>query len=183
MVYIMRHGKTDWNRNFKLQGLTDIPLNEEGRLMAQNARERYADVDFDVCFCSPLSRAKETAEIFLDGREVDIIPDDRLREMCFGIYEGTENSFSIPDCPINALFKDPTNYQTVEDGESFEELYKRTGEFLEEIVMPLHEQGKTVLIVGHGAMNCSIISQVRNTPLENFWDGMTANCQVVELLA
>ena len=53
MLYIMRHGKTDWNALHKLQGRTDIPLNEEGRAMARAAREQYREVHFDICYCSP----------------------------------------------------------------------------------------------------------------------------------
>ena len=51
MLYIMRHGKTDWNVLHKLQGRTDIPLNVEGRRMAEAAREQYKDINFDVCYC------------------------------------------------------------------------------------------------------------------------------------
>lgn len=54
MLYIMRHGKTDWNALHKLQGRTDIPLNEEGRLMALKAHEEYKSWNIDVCYCSPL---------------------------------------------------------------------------------------------------------------------------------
>lgn len=107
MLYIMRHGKTDWNAKHKLQGHADIPLNEEGRQMAEKAREEYDGPVFDVCYCSPLVRAKETAEIFLKGTHTPIIADPRLIEMSFGVYEGIENSFQIPDCPINELFDDP----------------------------------------------------------------------------
>ena len=63
MLYIMRHGKTDWNALHKLQGRTDIPLNEEGRLMALKAHEEYKSWNIDVCYCSPLIRAVETAQI------------------------------------------------------------------------------------------------------------------------
>ena len=66
MLYIMRHGKTDWNAKHKLQGRTDIPLNEEGIQMAEQAKEKYKDVNFDICYCSPLVRAKQTAEIVLE---------------------------------------------------------------------------------------------------------------------
>ena len=126
-LYIMRHGKTDWNEKHKIQGRTDIPLNDEGRKMAAAAAEEYKDIHFDICFCSPLIRAKETAQIFLSARNIPIIYDDRIMEMCFGTYEGIENSFEIPDCPINVLFKDPVNYIPVENGESFEQLFARTG--------------------------------------------------------
>ena len=108
-LYIMRHGKTDWNEKHKIQGRTDIPLNDEGRKMAAAAAEEYKDIHFDICFCSPLIRAKETAQIFLSARNIPIIYDDRIMEMCFGTYEGIENSFEIPDCPINVLFKARTS--------------------------------------------------------------------------
>ena len=85
MLYIMRHGKTDWNAKHKLQGRTDIPLNEEGIQMAEQAKEKYKDVNFDICYCSPLVRAKQTAEIVLEGRNIPIVYDDRLMEMCVGL--------------------------------------------------------------------------------------------------
>ena len=94
MLYIMRHGKTEWNELHKLQGRTDIPLNENGRKMAREAGKRYREIHFDICYCSPLIRAKETAELVLEGRTVPIVTDDRLMEMCFGEYEGIENSFA-----------------------------------------------------------------------------------------
>ena len=93
MLYIMRHGKTDWNALHKLQGRKDIPLNEEGRMMARKAAEEYGNLHFDICYSSPLVRAKETAEIFFADKNVPIYIDERLQEMSFGIYEGIENSF------------------------------------------------------------------------------------------
>ncbi len=183
MLYIMRHGRTDWNDRHKLQGSTDIPLNGEGRRMAEKAAEEYRDIHLDICYCSPLVRARETAEIFLRGRDVPILTDDRLREMGFGEYEGTENSFSIPDCPVNVIFRAPEKYvRSVGGAETFEELFARTGAFLREVAEPLAEQGKDVLIVGHGAMNLSIISQVRHLPIEEFWSPGIENCKMIRLI-
>lgn len=182
MLYIMRHGKTDWNVRRKLQGRTDIPLNEEGREMARQAGEEYQNVHFDICYCSPLIRAKETAEIVLKNRNVPIFFDDRLKEMSFGIYEGIERSFQIPDCPINVLFQNPTEYTAVKDGESFEELFARTGSFLKEIIAPALKENKDIIIVGHGAMNSSIVCQVKGIPLERFWESGFENCKLYELI-
>ena len=183
MLYIIRHGKTDWNALHKLQGHTDVPLNEEGRQMAETAREEYRDVHFDVCFCSPLIRAKETAEILLQDRNVPILTDDRLIEMCFGSYEGTENCFDIPDCPIRVLFFEPENYISPPGGaESLDELFARTGAFLEERVEPLLKEGKDVLIVGHGAMNSSIVSRIRHLPRSAFWSSGIENCKLMRLI-
>ncbi len=182
MLYIMRHGKTDWNELHKLQGRTDIPLNDEGRRMAGAVREECRSIGFDICYSSPLRRALETARIALEGLNVPIQTDERLMEMSFGIYEGTENSFAIPDCPINVLFRDPAHYNAVEGGESLAELYERTGSFLNEIVEPALREGKNVLIVGHGAMNCSIVSRIRQTPVEAFWEVGIPNCKLIRLL-
>jgi probable phosphoglycerate mutase len=178
----MRHGKTEWNAKHKLQGRTDIPLCDEGREMARNAAKEYANVHFDICYCSPLIRAKETAEILLKGRNISIITDDRLMEMCFGEYEGMENCFSVPDCPINVLFKNPEKYVSpVKGAESLEELYSRTGSFLKEIIEPELKQNKDILIVGHGAMNCSIVCQVKGLPVEKFWSEGIDNCKLMRL--
>ena len=132
MLYIMRHGKTDWNALHKLQGRTDIPLNEEGRLMASKAHEEYKSLNIDVCYCSPLIRAVETAQIVLKNRGIPIITDERSVEMSFGDYEGIENSFKIPDCPINLIFRKPEKYiESIGGAETFAELFCENG-FLSE---------------------------------------------------
>ena len=182
MLYLMRHGETDWNARHKLQGRTDVPLNAAGRRMAEEAARKYRDVPFDVCFCSPLVRARETAEILLRGRDIPILPDDRLAEMGFGSYEGTENSFSDPDCPINVLFRSPEKYTDPPGGaESLESLFSRTGAFLRERAEPLLAEGKNVLVVGHGAMNSSIVCRVRGLPVRDFWSAGIENCRLMEL--
>lgn len=182
MLYIMRHGRTDWNDKRKLQGQTDIPLNDEGRNMAKEAAQNYKDINIDICYCSPLVRATETAKLVLAEREIPIIYDDRLKEMNFGVYEGIENSFSIPDCPVNVLFKDPANYVAVEKGESLEDVFARTGDILATEILPKVQEGQDVLIVGHGAMNSTIICQVRELDKSHLWDEPIENCRLVQLI-
>ena len=87
-LYLIRHGETDYNKMKRNQGQIDIPLNEYGRELAEKTREGLAEVPFDLCLCSPLSRARETAEIILEGRDIPIITDERLIEISFGRYEG-----------------------------------------------------------------------------------------------
>ena len=181
MLYVIRHGKTDWNAKYKIQGLTNIPLNEEGRQMARDAAVEYKDVHVDVCFCSPLDRARETAEILFEGRDVPVIVDERLHEMSFGICEGIENVFEKPECPLYLFFMDPEKYAAPEGAESFEQLFTRTGDFLREKVYPLLEEKKDVVIVGHGAMNNSIVCQVKNIPLKDFWKQDIPNCKLIKL--
>lgn len=183
MLYIMRHGKTEWNALHKLQGRTDIPLNDEGKLMARQACEKYKELNIDVCYCSPLVRAVETAQIVLKNRKIPIIEDKRLCEMSFGEYEGIENSLAIPDCPINVIFNQPEKYiESVGGSETFEQLFARTGSFLKEVVEPQVQAGKDILIVGHGAMNSAIICQVKKLPIEEFWSAGIEQCKIIKLI-
>jgi len=93
-LILVRHGETDWNREGRLQGGQDIPLNELGRRQAAEAAARlkalepaYAELDY---IASPMQRARETMEIL--RRELALPPgyavDDRLRELTFGEWEG-----------------------------------------------------------------------------------------------
>ena len=182
MLYIMRHGKTDWNLRHKLQGKTDIHLNDMGIKMAREAKERYKDVNFDICYCSPLMRARETAALVLDGRNIPVIIDDRLTEMGFGIYEGIENVFDKPECPVWTLFFEPEKYVAQDGAESLNDLIGRTKSFLEEIVYPGVGDGKDILIMGHGAMNSALIGQVRHTPVKDFWAEGIENCKLIKLI-
>ena len=78
LIYIVRHGLTEWNKLKKLQGAADVPLAKEGILLAEKTGEALRNVKFDICFTSPLSRAKQTAEYVLGKRDVPIIPDKRI---------------------------------------------------------------------------------------------------------
>ena len=183
MLYIMRHGKTDWNRLHKLQGRTDIPLNAEGRLMAEKASKEYKDLKIDICYCSPLVRAYETAQIVLKDRNIPIITDDRLVEMGFGRYEGMEGVSTDPDCPISVLFREPERYTiSIEESETFEQLFQRTGEFLNKVIYPQLAMERDILIVGHGAMNSSIVCQVKGLPIKEFWSAGLEQCKLLKLL-
>ncbi len=62
-LYLVRHGETDWNRQRRIQGLTDIPLNDTGRAQARVTGRLLARRSWDAVYASPLSRARETAEI------------------------------------------------------------------------------------------------------------------------
>ncbi|WP_034449693.1 histidine phosphatase family protein [Butyrivibrio sp. AE2032] len=182
MLYIIRHGKTDWNIRHKLQGRTDVPLNDIGRQMARDAHDEYLNVHFDYCFCSPLKRAQETAKILLDGRDVPIITDERLVEMGFGIYEGVENVFNKPECPVRELFFNPAEYEAVGGAESLEELLARTDHFLNDVAFPLVEEDKDVLIVGHGAMNSAIVCLVKHKSVDQLWEEGIENCKLIKLM-
>ena len=93
-LYIVRHGKTDWNVQGLLQGSADIELNETGISEAKELKKKIDLDKIDLCICSPLKRAKQTAEILV-GDQVEIIYDDLLFERGFGDYEGKKIIFDL----------------------------------------------------------------------------------------
>ncbi len=181
MLYIIRHGQTDWNKQFMLQGRTDIPLNEAGRAMAYEARDKYADINIDICYSSPLQRAYETASIIMQDRSASVNTDERLSEISFGICEGDINATKNAGSKAYPLFHAPENYQPPEGAESVQKLRERTNSFYKEVVEPLLHEGKDVLVVGHGAMNCSFIANVLGLEDKDFWKYMTGNCQLMKI--
>ena len=70
LLYIVRHGLTPWNHLHKAQGSADIPLAQEGIDLARRTGEALMDVKFDICFTSPLTRARQTARLVLGGRDI-----------------------------------------------------------------------------------------------------------------
>ena len=76
-IYLVRHGETDWNQAGRLQGQTDIALNAQGLEQAREAAERLKEVPFEIAFCSPLIRAKRTAETIIGDRKITLTTDER----------------------------------------------------------------------------------------------------------
>lgn len=91
MIYLIRHGETDWNHQKRRQGRRDIPLNDEGREQMRRCAQALAGLSVDAIVTSPLSRAVESAEIVADGLGFDkthIIRDEGLIERDFGDVDG-----------------------------------------------------------------------------------------------
>ncbi len=178
-LYIIRHGETDWNKARKMQGRSDIPLNEHGRLAAQKTKEGLKDVKFDVAFTSPLKRAKETVQILLEGRDVPIIEDERIIEIGFGNGEGLAcvKDKTKPDVNFNYFFVKPGLYTPHEGGETFEDVKVREEAFLQELFAKKEYQDSTILISTHGAALCGLLRIIKKNPVEKFWDGgLHQNC-------
>ena len=183
-LYLVRHGETDWNKAKRIQGQVDIPLNKFGKHLAKETAEGLRDVPFDLCVSSPLSRAHETARIILDGRDIPIIKDARIGEMAFGEYEGkccARDNWELPE-GFHKFFNDPAGYVPGKDGESFADVKKRTGEFLEALKKKGEDLYDNVLITTHGAALAGILNNIRKEPLEQYWGiGVHSNCGVTEV--
>ena len=87
-IFVTRHGQTNWNFLGKIQGKTDIELNETGKLQAKETGEKIKEEKIDLIIASPLKRARETAEIINSNFGVQILEDERLMERGFGKSEG-----------------------------------------------------------------------------------------------
>lgn len=178
-IYLFRHGETEWNRTWRLQGQSDVPLNEFGRELAVITAEALKEIPFDRAFCSPLGRAAETAQILLGGRDIPLVPDDRLKEMCFGEYEGgvfDKAKKQDSTHPLYHFFYGMENYVPPAGAESFQDIIERGRDFLQEQIVPLEGRCQNVLIVAHGALNRGILTAIGGICLADFWDISLPNC-------
>lgn len=158
-LYYVRHGLTDWNVEGKIQGDTDIPLNDIGRSQAREAQKLLHDINFDFVIASPLSRAYETASIINETHHKEIIVDERLRERNFGDLEGN----SIELSRVKTMWDPLVNYKP-NNGESFLDVEKRINEFLDEL--KANVSSKTILIVAHGGISI---------PFQNYFNKIKTN--------
>lgn len=151
---LLRHGQTDWNIDLRLQGSTDIPLNETGRNQARLASSVLNREDWDVIIASPLSRAKDTADIVAleFGMNVVVVPE--LIERSFGVAEGLDHA------SWRKLYE---SHQHIEGLESLEDLRTRTVQLLDLIANEY--SGQRVLAVSHGAFIRKVLTIVTNSEL------------------
>lgn len=186
-IYIIRHGETDWNTVRRLQGNSDIPLNEAGRELARITSKALENVPFSRIYTSPLLRAKETAQIIKGNRDIPVIEEPRIKEICFGICEGYHCGRDNYDIPVEGFmnfFEHPEKYVPPKNAESIEDLCKRTTLFLQELVHTKDMENETVLISTHGAALKGLLSSVNMDGIENFWNGgVHKNCAVTILEA
>lgn len=88
-IYLIRHGQTDWNKQNRLQGIEDIPLNETGIRQSQHCAQAFRDIPVDYILTSPLKRARATAEIIADRIKAGPVVVERgLTERDFGKLSG-----------------------------------------------------------------------------------------------
>lgn len=174
-LYMMRHGETDWNKAHLWQGRTDIPLNDKGRYVAELTREGLKDIHIDYAFCSPLCRAKETAEIVLRGRDVELTVDERIIEMGFGPFEGRDMRDVTEETRI--FFEHPDQYQVPEGAEGFDEILEREKSFLDELCANPKYQDSNILIATHGAALRGLAAVIKGLPVSRYWEGgVHKNC-------
>lgn len=182
-LYIMRHGETFWNKEGLIQGSSDIELTEFGIRLAEQTRDGFAKdgIVFDRIYTSPYIRAVKTAEIINEKQHAELLVDGRVREMCFGKYEGKMiRKLKEVDENIVNCFSVPSLYKPDDTGESYEAVYARVQDFLTNEIVPLeqHTDINRVLVVCHGAVIRVFLTLIRHMPLDEFWTIHQPNCSV-----
>lgn len=183
-IYFLRHGRTEWNANNRIQGSNEkIDLDDEGVKQAEGVAEgfRRAGLEFDRIYSSPYRRAMHTAEIVCAKTGGSPVSDGRIREICFGEYEGTpffEAGFS--DDNIRAAFEDPEKY-VPRGGETYPQVLARVRDFLERELKPLEGKCEKVLAVAHGGVLHAVVTLVLGLDVSRFWEGRQRNCCVHEI--
>ena len=172
MIYVIRHGQTKLNNAKLLQGRSDLPLNETGMEQAREAGRWLADqgVSFQRVYSSPLVRAIQTAELVAPG--VPVVADDRLIEMDYGPYEGSDLQNPAPE--IIEFFSDFVHNPAPDGMEQLSEVVARTGEFVEE----LNGASDNVLISTHAIAMKGILEYLTPTSHGSYWSKYVGNCEV-----
>jgi broad specificity phosphatase PhoE len=138
---LLRHGQTDWNIDLRLQGSSDIPLNQTGLRQAELAAEFLVGTEWDLVLASPLSRAHDTAKIVASKLSLDLVIVPELIERSFGVAEGLSHS------EWRALYE---THADIPGLEPLEELKERSIKLLTQLVTEY--DGLRILAVSHGAL-------------------------------
>lgn len=159
-LYLARHGQTDWNTQSKLQGHTDIPLNEVGEQQARELAAELKNIKFDQIFSSDLLRAKKTAEIIALEHNLVVESTQLLREVTYGKFEGF-NSKEFFDLFIEwqqltdeekKKHKHASDFDTIE---SRDDISSRLLTFLRETALAF--PGQNILVVSHGGVMINLL--------------------------
>jgi broad specificity phosphatase PhoE len=166
-ILLARHGETDWNFERRVQGHTDRPLNELGRVQALELSRALEDVTIDAVYSSDLSRAFDTARIVAEQRSLPVVQMAGLRERHFGTWEGLADEEILRRFP--QAHDGPWG-----DGETTDEMTARVLEAIRTIAAG--HDGSVVLVVSHGGPLRAVL---RSCSADG--DGPIPNCHVLRL--
>ena len=173
-LYFVRHGETAKNREKRLQGRSNAPLNGHGEQQAEQARDFFAGrgIRFDEVYSSPLKRAEQTARI-IAGETAEIRTDDRLMEMDYGPYEGV--SLDRPPSELVRFFQDFVHNPAPDGMESLAHVTARMGGFIEW----LKERSRgSILVVTHAIAMKGALEYLTPESRGTYWPKYIGTCSV-----
>jgi len=191
-LYLTRHGQTTWNEGRRIQGQGDSPLNPLGQSQADRLAARLADVPFTAVYSSDLGRAMETASRLLNGRNLAIRPEPRLREGHYGEWEGMASQDVVARyaAVVEARRLNPDDVPPP-GGETVRQLQTRVVAAWNAIIgqhggsTEHPHPGEAILIVAHGGPLRSLVMYGLGLPPRAFWQLRSDNAalSVVEISA
>jgi len=150
-LVLVRHGETSWNVEGRIQGHTDITLNDLGEAQAVAVGKRLARERFDAVYSSDLIRAYRTAHPAVPDPDSTIIKDRRLRERHLGVLQGLTGEQAMAEQPAAwKVFKSRDPEAALEGGESLGMFSRRVAGFVEDILGK--HAGSSILVVTHGGV-------------------------------
>lgn len=173
MIYIVRHGTTEYNLEGRLQGQIDIPLNEEGMNDALQVAKELKHIHLDEIYSSDLVRAHATAKIIAHEHDTGgIIHDRRLREINLGRWQGhTYSDLRANEPDYEVFYSNPKSYTgTVPERYNF--VIKRIDDFFHEL-----NPNKDVLVVTHGFVIYWYLKEISYDKLVE----PIKNCEIIKL--
>ena len=151
LLYIVRHGTTDWNQSGRIQGHMDIPLNEAGRAQARLASGRLAPLGATALYSSDLLRAYETAQIIGQGIGLRVVQKPGLREINFGVWQGLSSPQIRERDPEVYAARSANPYDVAPAGaETWRQFYDRAVQAIQEILAMTEAQ--RLIVVTHGGV-------------------------------
>ena len=164
-LILIRHGETSWNKEGRIQGISDIELSEAGIKQARLLALSLKDQPIDAIHASPLKRALKTAELINEYHRKEIQTHSDLMEMDQGDFEGYsfKELMSCEKDFLNKWIADPASVQ-MPNGESLNQLQTRAWRTLETII----NQEENALVVAHNFTIAAILCRLRNISLSEF---------------
>ena len=174
-ICFIRHGETDWNVTKRIQGQTDIPLNETGVAQALAMSFNAAHHTFSAIYSSDLGRASATAKMLAERCRLDITMMPQLRERHYGIFQGItadEGAKLHPDAHAHYKARDPE--YDFETGESLLGFADRVAEAITTVIR--HHSGETIAAISHAGVLDIIYRKSTGRPLHTPRDFVIPNC-------
>nr|WP_314265208.1 2,3-diphosphoglycerate-dependent phosphoglycerate mutase GpmB [uncultured Moellerella sp.] len=176
-VYLVRHGETEWNVARRIQGQSDSPLTETGKLQARQVAERVKSAGITHIITSDMGRTRETAQIIANTCGCEVIHEPRLRELNMGILEKRKIDTLTPEEEQwRKSLVDGTPDGRIPQGESMEEISSRMFAALESCRnLP---EGSRPLLVSHGIALSALLSRILGVPASSGRRLRLRNCSL-----
>lgn len=179
-VYLVRHGETDWNREQRLQGALDVPMNAAGLAQARRLAQRFSTLPIACVVSSPLVRAAATAAILADACRCGLVTDTRLREVDHGLWTGR----TLPDIARQhpSFVSDgqlrPDAFD-VSGAERLPDVTRRVSAVLTDVLGS--HRGRSVAIVSHGVALGLMACAATGADPVTFHEHMPSNAGMIVL--